>query len=40
MHIDTKGHSPAQKFCKITQQLDFKNINTWGCPCCVLDFSL
>jgi len=40
MHVDGKGYSPAQKFCKTTKQMDFKDLHTWGSPCYVLDRNL
>jgi len=40
MHVDSKGYSPAQKFCKTTKLMDFKELHTWGSPCYVLDRNL
>ena len=40
LHVDEKGYSPIQKFCKSSDNLLMQDIHTWGCPCYVLDAEL
>ena len=32
LHLDDKGRSPIENFCKNNMEIDLKDIHTFGCP--------
>ena len=40
LHLDDKGRSPIEKFCKANMKIDLRDIHTFGCPCYILDKNL
>ena len=39
-HLDNKGRSPLEKFCKTNMKMELKDVHTFGCPCFILDKEL
>ena len=40
LHLDDRGRSPIEKFCKTNMKIDLKDIHTFGYPCYILDRDL
>ena len=39
-HLDDKGRSHVEKFCRTNMKMGLKDVHTFGCPCYILDKEL